>query len=162
VDELAAHLEQVRGRAKTAVDRRALDLLETEVQRRGAELKNQPGPHTEAALNALKRAFKYEWSDGEPRLMADLLAGLGTIRAQLQHPVHHQQDLWLRQQLDGVYVSALRGDGDVSLGKSQALYEALERDLRDALGTDDHDYRLALVSYLCQTYRAGVEKKLTG
>jgi predicted Zn-dependent protease len=256
VDELCAHLEQVRGRAKTAVDRRALDLLETEVQRRGAELKNQPGPHTEAALSALKRAFKYEWSDGEPRLMADLLAALGSIpqqplaqeqlrqlaalhqaaragsedrlhiaqdyatvlwnygrrdeatdhliaglnefqdanngvlpvsanpavvalvsfheasghydraetylRAQLQHPVHHQQDLWLRQAIDGVYVSALRGDGEVSLGKGQALYEALERNLRDALATDDHDHRVALVGSLCQTYRAGADKRLAG
>ncbi|HJT77207.1 MAG TPA: hypothetical protein VJ739_08395 [Gemmataceae bacterium] len=256
VDELTAHLDQVRGRAKTAVDRRALDLLETEVQRRGAELKNQPGPHVKAALSALQRAFKYEWSDGEPRLMADLLAALGNIpqeplaqeqlrqlaalhqaaragsedrlhiaqdyanalwgygrrdeatdqitaalkefqdanagvlpvsanpaiqmlisfhegaghydraetylRARRQHPVHHQQDLWLQQQIDRVYVDALRGDGEVSLGQGQALYEALERHLRDALGTDDANHRQALVSLLCQTYRAGADKKLTG
>ena len=42
-------------------------------------MQNQPGPHVEAALAALQRAFKREWSPGEPRLMADFLAGLGGI-----------------------------------------------------------------------------------
>src|SRR6185437_11047468 len=79
VDELAAHLAKLRQHAQTPVDRRALDLLECLIQRRAAELKNQAGPHAKAALAALQRAFKGEWSPGEPRLMADFLAGLGAI-----------------------------------------------------------------------------------
>lgn len=79
VDELDAYLVKVRQRARTVVDRRALDLLECLIERRATELKNQSGPHAEAALAALQRAFKGEWLSGEPRLMADFLAGLGTI-----------------------------------------------------------------------------------
>jgi predicted Zn-dependent protease len=79
VDELSAYLVKVRQRARTAVDRRALDLLECLIERRATELKNQPGPHAEAALAALQRAFKGDWLSGEPRLMADFLAGLGAI-----------------------------------------------------------------------------------
>ena len=58
---------------------RALDLLELLVERRAAELQNQPGPHVQRALAAMRRAWKRDWSPGEPRLMADLLASLGTI-----------------------------------------------------------------------------------
>jgi tetratricopeptide (TPR) repeat protein len=80
-DELLARLVVVRAAAKTPVDHRALDLLELLVERRAAELQNQPGPHIAKALIALKRAFQREWSAGEPRLMADFLAGLGAISA---------------------------------------------------------------------------------
>jgi predicted Zn-dependent protease len=78
-DSLVEQIEKVRARAKTEIDRRALDLLELLVERRAAELKNQPGPHAEKALAALQRAFKRQWSDGEKRLMADFLAALGAI-----------------------------------------------------------------------------------
>jgi tetratricopeptide (TPR) repeat protein len=256
VDELGAHIAKVRARARTAVDRRALDLLETQVRRRAAELKNQPGPHAAAALSALKRAFTHPWSDGEPRLMADLLAALGPIsqeplakeqvrqlevlhaqakagtedrlhiahryastqwaygrrpeatdllaaalkefqdahdgvmpvvanealanlvsfhtsagqhgrgekllRAQLQHPAHHQEALWLTQQLYGVFHDALRDGGEVSLGKGQELYKTLERTLRGELGTQDNNHRHALASILCRVYRIAAEKKLDG
>ncbi|HEY7424476.1 MAG TPA: VIT domain-containing protein [Gemmataceae bacterium] len=80
VDELGAYLAKVRQRVQTPVDRRALDLLECLIERRAAELKNQAGPHAEAALAALQRAFKGEWSSGEPRRMADFLNGMGIIR----------------------------------------------------------------------------------
>ncbi len=56
-----------------------IDLLEVLVQRRAAEVQNQPGPHVQKALQALQRAFKGDWSPGEPRLMADFLASLGRI-----------------------------------------------------------------------------------
>jgi Flp pilus assembly protein TadD len=79
VDEIVAQIQKVRGRAKTPVDQRALDLLEMEVQWRASRLKNQPGPHAEAALAALKRALKRDWTPGEPRLMGDLLASLGQL-----------------------------------------------------------------------------------
>ncbi|MHB8861540.1 MAG: VIT domain-containing protein [Pirellulaceae bacterium] len=79
VDSLVAHLPQVRERAKSEVDQRSLDLLEFMLERRAAELLNQPDPHAERALAAMQRAFKREWSNGEPRLMAGLLSGLGAI-----------------------------------------------------------------------------------
>jgi predicted Zn-dependent protease len=78
-DELVKRIGEVRSRAKSDVDRRALDLLEAQVERRAAELKNQPGPHLDRALKAMQQAFKRAWSPGEPRLMADYLAGLGKI-----------------------------------------------------------------------------------
>jgi tetratricopeptide (TPR) repeat protein len=78
-DSIVDHLAEVRERAKTPVDRRALDMFEVQVKRRAAEVKNQPGPHVEAALAAMQRAFKGEWLPGERRLMADLLASLGRI-----------------------------------------------------------------------------------
>jgi Flp pilus assembly protein TadD len=78
-DEIVKHIATVRERAKTAVDHRALDLLEALVERRAAEVQNQAGPHVAKALAALERAAKREWSPGEPRLMADFLAGLGQI-----------------------------------------------------------------------------------
>ena len=78
-DSLVDEIARLRGRAKTDVDRRALDLLEMQVERRAAELQNQPGPHRDRALAALVRSWKGQWSPGEPRLMADLLAALGKI-----------------------------------------------------------------------------------
>ena len=63
-----------------AVDLRALDFMEIQVERRAAELLNQPGPHIERALVALRRAFDREgWSRGEPRHYADMIATLGRI-----------------------------------------------------------------------------------
>jgi Flp pilus assembly protein TadD len=79
VDEIMAQIEKTRAKAKSAVDQRVLDLLTLLVRRRAAEVLNQHGPHLEAALTAMQRAFKREWSDGEPMLMSDLLHGLGNI-----------------------------------------------------------------------------------
>jgi len=78
-DSVSAQIAVVRERATTRTDQRALDMLETQVRRRSAELRNQPGPHVDAALAAMKRAFKGEWAEGERRLMAELLAALGKI-----------------------------------------------------------------------------------
>ena len=78
-DELVARIAKVRTTAKTTIDQRALDLLELLVERRAAEVQNQAGPHADKALAALQRAFKREWSPGEPMLMADFLAELGAI-----------------------------------------------------------------------------------
>ena len=75
-DEIVQRIAVVRPRAKTVVDQRAFDLLEVLVERRAAAVRNQPGPHLDKALTALRRAFQREWGPGEPRLMADFLAGL--------------------------------------------------------------------------------------
>ncbi|MCY2995196.1 MAG: VIT domain-containing protein [Planctomycetota bacterium] len=98
-DSIVEQIAKVRKRAKTDVDHRALDLLELLVERRAAELLNQPGPHAGKALAALQRAFKRSWSSGEHRLMADFLGGLGAIsqpklaEAQVQQlqTLHKQQ-----------------------------------------------------------------------
>ena len=48
-DSIVERIVAARSRAKTEVDRRALDLLELLVERRAAELQNQPGPHAKSA-----------------------------------------------------------------------------------------------------------------
>ena len=97
-DQLKKKIAEVRERAKTAVDRRALDMLETQVERRAAEVQNQAGPHVAAALAALQRAYEHEWSTGEQRLMADFLAGLGRIAPK---PLADEQTRQLRRVDDG-------------------------------------------------------------
>ena len=81
-DSIVERIVAARRRAKTEVDRRALDLLELLVERRAAELQNQPGPHVQKALTAMRRAWKRQWSSGEPRLIAEFLASLGHISQQ--------------------------------------------------------------------------------
>jgi tetratricopeptide (TPR) repeat protein len=78
-DEIVARIKTLQEQAESAIDRRALDLLESMVERKSTELLNQPGPHVDAAVGALKRAFEREWGDGEPRQMADFLQALGKI-----------------------------------------------------------------------------------
>jgi predicted Zn-dependent protease len=78
-DEMLAHIEKLRSSAKTPTDLRALDLLEMQVRRRAAELLNQPGPHAEKALLAMKRAYERPWAEGEPLMVSNLLRDLGHI-----------------------------------------------------------------------------------
>jgi predicted Zn-dependent protease len=78
-DEIISRIEKLREGERTPADLRALDLLEALVERRSSEVLNQPGPHVEACLMALQRAFDREWGEGEPRLMAAFLYSLGTL-----------------------------------------------------------------------------------
>jgi hypothetical protein len=113
-DSIIESIVAARGRAKTEVDRRALDLLELLVERRAAEIQNQPGPHVQRALTAMRRAWKHEWSSGEPRLMAELLASLGTPA---QKPLADEQV----SELEGLYREAHRGTADrLAIGMSLA------------------------------------------
>ena len=79
-DKLLEHLNEVRQTAESEVDQRALDLLEAVVERRAAEVLNQPGPHAAAAVAALQRAFTHAWADGEIVQMSTFLTDMGTIR----------------------------------------------------------------------------------
>ena len=111
-DEIVKRIAEVRPRARNDVDQRALDLLEVLVERRAAELKNQPGPHTDRALAALQRAFKRSWAAGEPRLLADFLAGLGKIAPAALADEQIRQlkalhDLATRSSLDRLYIAHL-------------------------------------------------------
>ncbi len=88
-DQILAHLAEVSKGVKTRVDARGLDLLEVLVRRKAAEVLNQPGQQVPLALAAMRRAFAGdEWGIGERRLMAQLLAGLGTIS---QEPLAAEQ-----------------------------------------------------------------------
>jgi tetratricopeptide (TPR) repeat protein len=78
-DEIIVRIKTLRANAESDVDRRALDLLESMVERKSAELLNQSGPHVDAAVAALKRAFEHAWAEGEPRQMPDFLQSLGKI-----------------------------------------------------------------------------------
>ncbi len=83
VDSINEHLAKVRAKAKSPVDRRALDLLQLMAERRAAELQNQPGPHIKTALTAMRSAFfKHAWAEGEHPLMANFLVNLGNIAEQ--------------------------------------------------------------------------------
>jgi tetratricopeptide (TPR) repeat protein len=78
-DEIIGRIKTLQENVESGIDRRALDLLESMVERKSSELLNQPGPHVGAAVAALKRAFDREWADGEQRQMADYLQALGNI-----------------------------------------------------------------------------------
>ncbi len=104
-ESIVERIVAVHSRAKTEVDRRALDLLELLVERRAAELQNQPGTHVKRALTAMRRAWKREWSSGEPRLIAELLASLGHIA---QQPLADEQV----SELESLHRDAQRGTAD--------------------------------------------------
>jgi hypothetical protein len=78
-DELLGRVTELRSRELSPLDARALDLLEALVERKASEVLNQPGPHTDAAVAALERAFTHEWADGEQLQMAQLLWQLERI-----------------------------------------------------------------------------------
>lgn len=79
-DEIVATIQKLRTPERTPTDLRALDLLEAIVERRSTEILNQPGPHVQKSLTALKRAFDRQWGEGEPRMMANFLHNLGALR----------------------------------------------------------------------------------
>ncbi len=118
VDSLVEHIGEVRQREKTPVDRRALDLLLVAVERRAAELENQAGPHAERALAALRQATRQEWSKGEPRLMADFLAGMGRIAQRDLADEQLRQLEVLRLQVAGGTVDRLH----IALRQAQTIW----------------------------------------
>lgn len=67
------------GRVLTAVDQRALDLLEALVERRASDVLNQPEAHRAKCVAALQRAFQREWTPGEIPQMARFLTRLGDV-----------------------------------------------------------------------------------
>lgn len=104
ITELRTNLRQA-GREVTAIDLRALDLLEAMVERKAAEVLNQPGPHVEKSLAALRRAFERDWAEGEHRQMAELLKNLGRI-------THNQLATEQLRQLKALYDSTEPGTDD--------------------------------------------------
>lgn len=81
-DEILKRVRELRAGERTTTDQRALDLFEAIVERRFSDMQNQPGPHTDACVVALQRAFQRDWSDGERLLMAQLLFSLGGVNSE--------------------------------------------------------------------------------
>ncbi|MGE0709109.1 MAG: VIT domain-containing protein [Planctomycetota bacterium] len=80
LDQLRKHLDSLAARAKTPLDRRALDLLLFSTERRAAEQSHGAGPHADAALAALQRAFQAaSWEEGEQVRYAGFLVEQGRM-----------------------------------------------------------------------------------
>src|SRR5262249_5835466 len=79
-----------------------------------------------------------------------------------RRPANAQQRHWLTVRLDQLYHDALANDGEVSLGKGQKLYQALERKLRADLDTPEPGHRYELANLLCGVYTTAHQKKLRG
>ncbi|MCC6741658.1 MAG: hypothetical protein IT452_21650 [Planctomycetia bacterium] len=80
LDRLVKHLRDQHAASKHDVNRRALRLLEYLVEHRAAAQSNGAGPHADAALAAMKDAFRLAWSEGEPAMMAQFLANCGALK----------------------------------------------------------------------------------
>jgi predicted Zn-dependent protease len=78
-DEILGRVRKLRERTLTSTDKRALDLMVAVVERRASEVLNQPQPHVEACLAAMKRAFDRPVTAGEPVLIAGFLQKLGKL-----------------------------------------------------------------------------------
>ncbi|MCA9057840.1 MAG: hypothetical protein KDA85_05050 [Planctomycetaceae bacterium] len=99
-DEILRHVHQLRDRINggwvprgadanvrsQTLDLRALDLLESMVERRASEVLNQPGPHGRAALTTLQRAFAHEWQTGERLRYVQLMQQIGAVTNERNHP----------------------------------------------------------------------------
>ena len=80
LDKIVDRIDELRAGELTKLDARALDLLETMIQRRAADVINEPGPHIQKAKEAMQRAFaRGNWQPGEIKQMATFLASLSTL-----------------------------------------------------------------------------------
>src|SRR5205823_2061438 len=82
------------------------------------------------------------------------------LLAQLRHPAHQQQRVWLTEQLYHLYHDALQNGGGVSLGSGRDLYQALHRKIQGDLANADDNHRYQLANLLCSVYRTAHAKKL--
>src|SRR5262249_53735520 len=88
--------------------------------------------------------------------------GEKALNAQLAHPAHKQQTVWLTERLDELYHRALRDKGEVSLGKGLTLYQALNARLQKNLEDVDQNRRYQSIMLLCRVYRTAHEQKRAG
>jgi Flp pilus assembly protein TadD len=117
-DEILARVRALRDGERTTTDLRALDLLEAVVERKSSEVLNQPGPHVDACLAALQRAFDRDWLDGEPVQMAGFLNGLG----KLPHPKLVDEQLREFRELQRRAPAASRDHLQITTHYTQALF----------------------------------------
>ena len=159
VDRMEKFLRGLLEKNPSAVDRRALRLLEFLVEKRAAAQADGAGPHVEAALAALKEAWKGSWEDGEPILMAELLVSLETVAPALREEVFRE----LREIHDGaragseerLRIAGLRARSlraNEHLDEATRVLEAALDERRQARGAleEDEEYNLlaTYASYL--------------
>ncbi|MCA9065922.1 MAG: hypothetical protein KDA96_22795, partial [Planctomycetaceae bacterium] len=125
-DEILQHLHRLRDQINNgwvprgaepnarslALDLRALDLLESMMERKASEVLNQPGPHGQAALTAFRRAFSHEWQEGERRQYARLLEQMGAVTNERNHPVLTPLANEQLRQLQQLYDDSEAGSAD--------------------------------------------------
>ncbi|MEZ6008508.1 MAG: VIT domain-containing protein [Planctomycetota bacterium] len=80
LDAVREALASLRAKAQSAVDRRVLDLAETRVAARAAEVLMADPAHARAAVAALARALEAPPVEGERMLLARYLVGVGPQR----------------------------------------------------------------------------------
>ncbi len=135
-DEVLARVVELHATTDSPLDLRALDLLEATVERRASEVLNQPGPHIDAAVAAMQRAFEREWAEGEPRQMAEWLASLGNIN----RPALRDEQLRELTQLDaeaepgtddGLAIAMHLGSTYFAYGRHDEALQRMEIAIRD-------------------------------
>jgi autotransporter-associated beta strand protein len=124
-DAIVARIKVLRTSDRSITDLRALDLLEAIVERQSAEVLNQPGPHVDACLAALKRAFDRQWGAGEPREMAVYLGALGKLPAPALVEEQLRELAALRE---AAKVAEKRAGEEPAAGKGSAATPANGRD----------------------------------
>jgi tetratricopeptide (TPR) repeat protein/predicted Zn-dependent protease len=129
-DEIIARIKKLREGERTPTDLRALDLFEAVVERQSSEVLNQPGPHIDAAVAALQRAFQRKWADGEPVLMSRFLKDLGM----LHHPRLVEEQLLELRELQKVATAGSREHLQITADYCHVLfwnYRRQDEALRD-------------------------------
>lgn len=130
VDEFYDAIVDIREKAVTTVDARALLLLEADIMRRASEVLNQPGQHTPKALTALKAAFdKGDWGPGEPLQMAQYLANLGRISQETLAAEQRRQLKVLHEQAKPGTLESLR----ICMARCRVLWSYAQDDKPIAL-----------------------------
>jgi tetratricopeptide (TPR) repeat protein len=88
--------------------------------------------------------------------------GEKVLLAQLEHPANAGQRRFLIERMDELYRRAIEDGGEVSLGKGQDLYQALNAKIQRDLAEPDQNHRYLLLRLLDRVYRTAHDKKLTG
>ncbi len=139
--------------------------MELLTHRRAAELKNQPAPHGDKALAALKRAFERNWIEGEQPLMASMLMTLGNIAYKpLAEEQVRELDWLYKQQKKGTHerltVGTYFGRIIHGYGRTAEAEDVIESELADfeaanqgVLPTSANDAITWLVSFTQQDMR---------
>ncbi|MDF3130037.1 VIT domain-containing protein [Kiritimatiellaeota bacterium B1221] len=129
LDEMTSRIQTLQTRALSATNQRALHLLNFRISVQATQQAQGASPHVDRAFQALQKAFKGEWAEGEQLQMASLLESLGALppgklqEEQLQQlyrlrnlvPAGSQDHLTLSQNLARVLWSAHQKEEAVQL-----------------------------------------------
>ena len=129
-DELNARITELSETASSDLDRRALLLLRSLVERRASEVLNAPGPHVQRGVQAMNDAFAGSWLRGERRLMAAWLASLGKIPHEAFAKIQLKQLRELQRQepaatLDWLWISQYRAQTLWNYGRATDAIDTL-------------------------------------